>query len=90
LRHTRDAFARCAPNSGHFGNAVRAVRRLQLRARRPQGPRHAGASGSFTKAEIAREDVLQSSEMIGHGPAGRKLKCRIPPASNAKKKQEFA
>jgi len=51
---------------------------------------HASDSGSFTKAEIAREDVLQSSEMIGHGPGGRKLKCRIPPASNAKKKQEFA
>jgi hypothetical protein len=47
-------------------------------------------SGSFTKAEIARGDVLQSSEMIRHGRGGQNLKCRIPPASNVKKKQEFA
>ena len=40
--------------------------------------------------ENTRQDVLQSHEMIGHGPAGRKLKCRIPPASNVKKNQEFA
>jgi hypothetical protein len=60
------------------------------RARRPQDPHHASDSGSFTKAEIARGDVLQSSEMIGHGRGGQNLKCRIPPASNFKKKQEFA
>jgi hypothetical protein len=47
-------------------------------------------AGSFTKAKDAREDVLQSSEMIRHGPGRRELKCRIPPASNVKKKQEFA
>ncbi|MBB4396283.1 hypothetical protein GGD66_005841 [Bradyrhizobium sp. CIR48] len=47
-------------------------------------------SGSFTKAKDARADVLQSSEMIGHGSGGHELKCRIPPASNVKKKQEFA
>ncbi|MBR0954300.1 hypothetical protein [Bradyrhizobium canariense] len=63
---------------------------LLLRARQPQGPHHASDSGSFTKAEIAREDVLQSNEMIGHGRGGQNLKCRIPPASNVKKKQEFA
>ncbi|MCK1721986.1 hypothetical protein [Bradyrhizobium sp. 141] len=45
---------------------------------------------SFTKAEIARADVLQSSEMIRHGSRGHKLKCRIPPALDVKKKQEFA
>jgi hypothetical protein len=60
------------------------------RARRQRGSHHARDSGSFTKAEMAREDVLQSSEMIGHGPGGQNLKCRIPPASNVKKKQEFA
>jgi hypothetical protein len=48
------------------------------------------ALGSFTNREIAREDVLQNNEMIGHGSRGHKLKCRIPPASNVKKKQEFA
>jgi len=37
-----------------------------------------------------RQDVLQSNEIIGHGSRGRKSKCRIPPALNAKKKQEFA
>jgi len=37
-----------------------------------------------------RQDMLQSNELIGHGPCGPKLKCRIPPASNVKKKQEFA
>jgi hypothetical protein len=56
----------------------------------PQDGHHASDSGSFTKAEIAREDVLQSSEMIRHGRGGQNLKCRIPPASNSKKKQEFA
>jgi hypothetical protein len=63
---------------------------LQLRTRQPHNPHHASDSGSFTKAGIAREDVLQSSEMIGHGRGGQNLKCRIPPASNVKKKQEFA
>ncbi|MET4389192.1 hypothetical protein ABIB73_004961 [Bradyrhizobium sp. F1.4.3] len=37
-----------------------------------------------------RQDVLQSNEIIRHGSRGPKLKCRIPPASNVKKKQEFA
>ena len=37
-----------------------------------------------------RQDMLQSNELIGHGPCGLKLKCRIPPAMNVKKKQEFA
>src|SRR4051812_38781855 len=59
-------------------------------ARQPQDPFRASDSGSFTKAEIARGDVLQSSEMIGHGRGGQNWKCRIPPASNSKKKQEFA
>jgi hypothetical protein len=48
------------------------------------------ALGSFTKTGSAREDVLQSSKMFRHGSRGPKLKCRIPPASNVKKKQEFA
>jgi hypothetical protein len=38
----------------------------------------AHAQGSFTKAKIARADVLQSSETIGHGSKGHELKCRIP------------
>jgi hypothetical protein len=37
-----------------------------------------------------RQDVLQSSEIIGHGSRGHKSRCRIPPALNVKKKQEFA
>ncbi|MET4260472.1 hypothetical protein ABIC09_005435 [Bradyrhizobium sp. S3.12.5] len=37
-----------------------------------------------------RQDVLQSNEIIGHGSRGQKSKCRIPPAFNVKKKQEFA
>jgi 3-methyladenine DNA glycosylase Tag len=37
-----------------------------------------------------RQDVLQSNEIIRHGPRGLKWKCRIPPALNVKKKQEFA
>ncbi|WP_314959335.1 hypothetical protein [Bradyrhizobium cosmicum] len=66
---------------------ISAMRRATSDERRT---RSTSASGLFTKAEIACEDVLQSSEMIGHGSAGQKLKCRIPPASNVKKKQEFA
>jgi len=37
-----------------------------------------------------RQDVLQSNDIIRHGSRGPKLKCRIPPALNVKKKQEFA
>jgi hypothetical protein len=37
-----------------------------------------------------RQDVLQSNEIIRHGSRGQKSKCRIPPALNVKKKQEFA
>jgi hypothetical protein len=36
------------------------------------------------------QDVLQSNEIIGHGSRGQISKCRIPPALNVKKKQEFA
>src|SRR4051812_33696056 len=43
----------------------------------PQDWHHASDSGSFTKAEIARGDVLQSSEMIGHGRHGQNLECRF-------------
>jgi hypothetical protein len=81
LRRTRDAFAHCARSVGKF---------RQCAAREDRKIRTTSDSGSFTKAEIARGDVLQSSEMIGHGRGGQNLKCRIPPASNVKKKQEFA
>src|SRR6478752_839682 len=56
----------------------------------PQDWHRASGSGSFTKAGIARGDVLQSNEMIRHGRGGQNWKCRIPPASSSKKKQEFA
>jgi hypothetical protein len=80
-------------HSGYFGNRpsgtlIAIMRGRQVRA--GQGPHHASTRRSFTKSEIAREDVLQSSEIIGHGPGRHKLQCRIPPASNVKKKQDFA
>ncbi|MBR0866316.1 hypothetical protein ACVIWV_005620 [Bradyrhizobium diazoefficiens] len=70
-------------HSGNSGNALSGSR-LPSRARQ-QGPHHVSASGSFTKAEEATADVLQSNEMIGHGSRGPKMNCRIPPATKVQK-----
>jgi hypothetical protein len=51
---------------------------------------HSSLTGILNQNRNTRQDVLQSNEIIRHGPRGQKSKCRIPPALNVKKKQEFA
>ncbi|WP_298876493.1 hypothetical protein [uncultured Bradyrhizobium sp.] len=75
--------------SGNFGNESTGTLIAVMRA-------SAGSSARSVPLKIVNQDqntcqdVLQIIEIIGHGSRGQKSKCRIPPALNAKKKQEFA
>ncbi|WP_271570792.1 hypothetical protein [Bradyrhizobium sp. CCBAU 11386] len=84
MRRTRDAIAPARSHSGNFGNAPSGADCNRERDSR-KAPHHVSASGSFTKAEDATADVLQSNEMIGHGSRGPKMNCRIPPATKVQK-----
>ncbi|WP_271606560.1 hypothetical protein [Bradyrhizobium sp. CCBAU 11434] len=76
-------------HSGNFGNestgTLIALTRAMAARPAPSAPRKI-----VNQNQNTCQDVLQSNEIIGHGSRGQKSKCRIPPALNAKKKQEFA
>jgi hypothetical protein len=76
-------------HSGNFGNqstgTLIAIKGATAARPAPFGPRKI-----VNQAQNTCQDVLQSNEIIRHGSRGQKPKCRIPPALNVKKKQEFA
>ncbi|MBR0687458.1 hypothetical protein JQ594_16115 [Bradyrhizobium manausense] len=86
----RDTLRAEASKPGIFGNqstgSLTAITPTKRAARlTPFEPRKI-----VNQNQNTRRDVLQSNEIIGHGSQRQKVECRIPPALNAKKKQEFA
>ena len=74
---------------GNFGNQSTGTL-IAITSATAAGPAPFEPSKIINQNQNTRQDVLQSNEIIGHGSRGQKSKCRIPPALNVKKKQEFA